>query len=62
MYENLSIQKYLERMQEWDERKQSQVTDWIEENWIPGETFALKSGAIIQYRDFRGDLDGISKN
>lgn len=62
MYENLSIDEYIKRMQEWDDRKNSQAIDWIEENWEPGETFALKSGVIIQYKDFRGDLDGISKN
>lgn len=62
MYENLSIQEYIKRMQEWDNRKVIQAEDWIEEHWVPGETFTLKSVAVIQYREFRGDLDGISKN
>ena len=62
MYENLNIHDYIKRMQERDERRTSQVIDWVEENWTPGETFTLKSGGIIQYKDFRGDLDGISKN
>lgn len=62
MYENLSIQKYLEKMNEWDNKRTAQAEDWIDEHWTPGETITLKSGAIIQYKDFRGDLNGISKN
>lgn len=62
MYENLDIHEYVKRMQEQDNKKTASAEDWIEEHWTPGETFTLKSGTIIQYKDFRGDLNGISKN
>lgn len=62
MYENLSIQDYIERMNKWDNKRAASAEDWIEEHWTPGETFTLESGTIIQYKNFRGDLNGISKN
>lgn len=62
MYENLSIQDYVKRMQEWDDKKNCEVIDWIDTHWVPTERFTLSNGMIIQYKEFRGDLDGISKN
>ena len=62
MYENLSIQKYLEKMNEWDNKRTIQAEDWIEEYWVPEKTFTYPNGAIIQYREFRGEENGISKN
>lgn len=61
MYENLSLKEYLEKMDEWDNKRAKETQDWIEEHWIPGDTFIYPNGTMIQYRDFRGDNDGISK-
>lgn len=62
MYENLDIQEYIKRMENWDNRKTAAVQDWIDDNWVKGETITCGNGMTIQYRDFRGDLNGISKN
>ncbi len=62
MYENLSIQDYLKKMEEWDNKRNIATQDWIDENWVKGETITCGNGMVIQYKDFRGDLNGISKN
>lgn len=45
MYENLSIQEYVKRMQEWDDRQNNAARDWIEENWEPvGKPYVWECG------------------
>lgn len=55
MYENISIEEYLKKMEEWDNKRNSAAEDWVEKNWIPGDTFTYPNGVIIQYKDFRGE-------
>lgn len=50
MYESLSIQEYVKRMQEWDDRQNNAARDWIEANWEPvGEPYVWKSGLTGQF-------------
>lgn len=37
MYENLSIQEYLERMQQWDFEQEIKVEEVIERSWEDNE-------------------------
>lgn len=62
MYEKVSPQEYVRRMQEQDDKKYCEVIDWIDTHWVPTERFTLGNGMVVQLKEFRGDLDGISKN
>lgn len=62
MYKKVSPQEYVRKMQEQDDKKYCEVMDWIDAHWVSTECFTLGNGIIVQLKEFRGDLDGISKN
>lgn len=71
MYENLSIQEYLKRMQEWDDKRNNAAKEWIEENWKPiGDPYVWENGLTGQFyqlkeetlKKMRGDENGNSQD
>lgn len=55
MYENLSIQEYVKRMQAWDDEKNNKVSDFIEKNYSVVKEQQYEDGTTIIFKVLNPD-------
>lgn len=55
MYENLSIQEYVKRMQEWDDKRNNKVSDFIEKNYNVVKEQHYENGTTIIFKMLNPD-------
>lgn len=55
MYENLSIQEYVKRMQEWDDNRNNKVSDFIEKNYSVVKEYTYENGSTITFKVLNPD-------